>query len=140
MAAMPSPKKRRKKWLWLILVLAVLGVGAYSFLSAGSEAAQALFTEEAVQNRDIVTYYSFSGNLTPITDEIQTAKESLKVKEIYVTEGQTVQQGDALLRGTDGTRIFAAHAGTIESCMPKRMIPFSPAAKSPALWITQRWK
>ena len=129
MAAMPSPKKRRKKWLWLILVLAVLGVGAYSFLSAGSEAAQALFTEEAVQNRDIVTYYSFSGNLTPITDEIQTAKESLKVKEIYVTEGQTVQQGDALLRGTDGTRIFAAHTGTIEKLYAEKDDPIQPGSQ-----------
>ena len=115
MANMPPKKKKRKKWLWLVLVLAVLGVAGYSFFSAGTEAAQSLFTEETVQNRDIVTYYSFSGNLTPVTDETQTAKESLKVKEVYAAEGDRVEEGQALLRGTDGTRIYASHTGTIET-------------------------
>lgn len=115
MANRPPRKKRRRKWPWLVLVLLVLGIGVYWFLNAGSEAAQALLTEEAVQSRDIVTYYSFSGNLTPVTDETQTAKESLKVKQVYVSEGDLVSQGDLLLRGTDGTRVYAAHSGTIET-------------------------
>jgi HlyD family secretion protein len=122
-------KKGRKKWIWLVLVLAVLGVGVYSFLSAGSEAAQALFTEEAVQNRDIVTYYSFSGNLTPVTDETQTAKESLKVKEVYVTEGQTVQAGDLLLRSTDGKRVYTAYAGTVEKLYAEKDDTLQPGSQ-----------
>ena len=115
MGNMPSRKKRRKKWPWLVLLLVLAAGAAYYFMTAGEQAAQALFTEETVQNRDIVTYYSFSGNLTPVTDEIQTAKESLKVKEVYVAEGETVAEGDLLLRGTDGTRVYAAHSGTIET-------------------------
>ncbi|MBR6569183.1 MAG: HlyD family efflux transporter periplasmic adaptor subunit, partial [Clostridia bacterium] len=115
MANMPPKKKRRKKWIWLVLILALVGYLAYSFISAGEQAAQAFFTEETVQKRDIVTYYSFSGSLTPMTDEVQTAKESLKVKEVYVSEGELVSEGDVLLRGTDGTRVYAAHTGTIET-------------------------
>lgn len=122
-------KKGRKKWIWLVLVLAVLGVGVYAFLSAGSEAAQALFTEETVQNRDIVTYYSFSGNLTPVTDETQTAKESLKVKEVYVTEGQTVQAGDLLLRGTDGTRVYTSNSGTVETLYAEKDDTLQPGSQ-----------
>lgn len=122
-------KKGRTKWIWLVLVLAVLGVGVYSFLSAGSEAAQALFTEEAVQNRDIVTYYSFSGNLTPVTDETQTAKESLKVKEVYVTEGQTVQEGDLLLRSTDGKRMYTSYAGTVEKLYAEKDDTLQPGSQ-----------
>ena len=122
-------KKGRKKWLWIVLVLAVLGVGVYSFLSAGTEAAQALFTEETVQKRDIVTYYSFSGSLTPVTDETQAAKESLKVKEIYVTEGQTVQQGELLLRGADGTRVYAAHSGTVETLYAEKDDTLQPGSQ-----------
>lgn len=122
-------KKGRKKWIWLVLVLAVLGVGVYSFLSAGSEAAQALFTEEAVQNRDIVTYYSFSGNLTPVTDETQTAKESLKVKELYVTEGQTVQEGDLLLRSTDGKRVYTSYTGTVEKLYAEKDDTLQPGSQ-----------
>ena len=82
-------------------------------LSARRTAAQSL-TEEIAQRRDIVTYYSFSGSLIPVTDEVQTAKDTLKVKELYVKEGDRVAEGDALLRGSDGTRVYAACSGTIE--------------------------
>ena len=115
MTTMPPRKKRRKKWPWLVLVLAVLAAAGYFLLSAGTEAAQSLFTEELVQQRDLTNYYSFSGNLTPVTDEVQTAKETLKVKEVYLSEGDRVEKGQALLRGTDGTRLYAAHSGTIET-------------------------
>ena len=129
MANKPSQKKRRKKWIWLVLALAVIGWFAYSLLTAGEQAAQALFTEEAVQDRDIVTYYSFSGNLTPVTDEVQTAKESLKVKEVYVEEGDLVTEGDLLLRGTDGTRIYAAYTGTVETLYAEKDDPLQPGSQ-----------
>ena len=129
MANMPPKRKKHKKWIWLVLVLAVLGVAGCSFFNAGTEAAQALFTEEAVQNRDIVTYYSFSGNLTPVTDETQTAKESLKVKEVYAAEGDPVSAGDLLLRGTDGTRIYAAYSGTIETLYAEKDDTLQPGSQ-----------
>ena len=129
MANKPSQKKRRKKWIWLVLALAAIGWFAYSLLTAGDQAAQALFTEEAVQDRDIVTYYSFSGNLTPVTDEVQTAKESLKVKEVYVEEGDFVTEGDLLLRGTDGTRIYAAYTGTVETLYAEKDDPLQPGSQ-----------
>ena len=49
-----------------------------------------------------------------MTDEVQTAKDALKVKELYVQEGDRVEEGDALLRSGDGTRVYAAYSGTIE--------------------------
>ncbi len=106
-------KKKRKKWPWIVLAVAVIAVCAFVW-SAGKTAGS-LMEEEVVQRRDIVTYYSFSGNLTPVTDEIQTAKDSLKVKEVYVSEGDTVEKGAPLLRGTDGTRVYAAYTGTVET-------------------------
>ena len=106
-------KKKRKKWPWIVLAVAVIAVGAF-FWSARQTAGR-LMEEETVQRRDIVTYYSFSGNLTPVTDKIQTAKGSLKVKEVYVAEGDAVEKGAPLLRGTDGTRVYAAYTGTVET-------------------------
>lgn len=113
MTNLPPQKKKRRKWPWLVLLL-LIAVGAWLYVSAGQQASQALLSEETVQRRDLVTYYTFSGSLTPVTDEVQTAKESLKVKEVYAAEGDRVEKGDALLRATDGTRVYAAHSGTIE--------------------------
>lgn len=106
-------KKKHKKWPWIVLILVVIAIAAL-VLTAGQKATHSLH-EETAQRRDIETYYSFSGNLTPVTDEAQTVKSALKVKEVYVAEGDTVQKGDAILRGTDGTRVYAAHSGTIEA-------------------------
>lgn len=109
----PPRKKKRRKWPWLVLAL-LAAAGVWFFLSAGEQASQAFLEEEAVQKRDLITYYTFSGSLTPVTDEVQTAKESLKVKELYVAEGDRVEKGDAILRATDGTRLYAAYSGTVE--------------------------
>ena len=112
MQTQPPRRKKRRKWPWILLVLALLLIVGLT-LSARRTAAQSL-TEEIAQRRDIVTYYSFSGSLIPVTDEVQTAKDTLKVKELYVKEGDRVAEGDALLRGSDGTRVYAAYSGTIE--------------------------
>lgn len=112
MQTLPPGRKKRRKWPWIVLVLVLLLIAAF-VLSLRQTAAQSL-TEEIAQRRDIVTYYSFSGSLIPVTDEVQTAKDALKVKELYVQEGGRVEEGDALLRSSDGTRVYAAYSGTIE--------------------------
>ena len=76
----PVRKKKHRKWPWLIL-LAIIALAVWFFASTAKVAQQSL-SEETAQRRDIVTYYSFEGNLIPQTDEIQTAKEGLKVKEL----------------------------------------------------------
>lgn len=113
----PPKKKKSKKWLWLVLV-AVLAAGVIFFLTASKQTADSLFVEETAQQRDLVTYYSFSGNLTPVSDETQTAKETFKVRELYVEEGDTVKAGDLLLRASSGDRVYSAFDGTIETLYP----------------------
>lgn len=111
--AEPKKKKSKKKWLWLIPV-ALVAVIVIMVLNMSNQLKNS-YQEETVTARDIATYYSFSGNLSPVTDKEQTSKEAIKVKEVYVQEGEVVEQGRALLRGTDGTRIYAAESGTIET-------------------------
>ncbi len=125
---MANPRKKRRKWPWILLAL-LIAAGAFVFLSAGKQTADALLSKETAQKRDIVTYYSFSGNLTPVSDEIQTAKEALKVKELYVKEGGVVEKGDLLLRATDGTRVYASYAGTIEELYPAEDDSLQPGAQ-----------
>lgn len=108
----PKKKKRRKKWPWLLLLL-IAALVAYGAVQVNRQAAN-LYEQDIAKIRDIATYYSFSGNLTPVTNKVQTAKEPVKIKELYVKEGDVVTVGQSLLRGTDGTRIAAVESGTID--------------------------
>ncbi len=114
----PSPiaPKKRKKWPWILLLVVVCIIGVMFFTA--SQQIQNSYSQEVVTSRSLETYYSFSGYLVPVSDEVQTAKESYKVRELYVQEGDVVNVGDALLRTTDGTRIYATYEGTIEDLYP----------------------
>lgn len=109
----PQKKKPRKKWPWVVLALLVVLI-AWLVLSMGRQVA-ASYKSETVTRRDLRTYYSFSGNLTPVTEKTQTAKDTLKIKELFVEEGDEVAAGQPLFRATDGTRVSAQETGTIET-------------------------
>lgn len=126
-AQQTARKKKRRLWIWLVLA-AVLALGVWLYFSTAQVARQSL-SRETAQLRDIATYYSFEGSLIPAKDEVQTAKESLKVKEVYVAEGDTVTEGDLLLRGTDGTRIHAACTGTVEALYVEADDPIQPGSQ-----------
>ena len=108
----PRRKKKRKIWPWLLLVAALAAAALFFFNPA--RGVQRGLKDVAAQKRDISTWYTFSGNLVPVTDETQSAKRQMTVKEVYVQEDQKVQQGDALLRAADGSRLYASQAGTVE--------------------------
>lgn len=99
-------------WPWILGLLAV--VLALLLLRMGSGGKQS-YQQTTAQRRDIVTYYTFSGNLTPVTDETQSAKTAFKVKELYVQEGDLVSQDQPLMRAADGTQILAKVSGTLET-------------------------
>lgn len=111
--AVQKQHKKRRLWPWFLLA-AVLALGVWFYFSTAQVARQSM-SRETAQLRDIVTYYSFEGSLVPATDKVQTAKEAAKVKEIYVAEGDTVREGDPLIRTTDGSRIAAGYTGTVET-------------------------
>ncbi|MBR4069388.1 MAG: HlyD family efflux transporter periplasmic adaptor subunit [Clostridia bacterium] len=119
--------KKRRLWVWILLAV-VVAAGLWLYFSTKDVAQQSL-KQEVAQKRDIVTYYSFEGNLIPAEDRVQTAKEALKVKEVYVAEGDRVEKGDALLRGTDGTRIPAAYTGTVETLFVEADDPLQPGSQ-----------
>ncbi|MCL1854382.1 MAG: HlyD family efflux transporter periplasmic adaptor subunit [Clostridia bacterium] len=94
-----------------------------------NQQASQTYQSETVQNRDIATYYSFSGNLTPVTDKVQTAKEAVKVKELYVEEGDRVVKGQALLRGADGSRVTVQENGIIDTLYAEVNDPLQAGAQ-----------
>ena len=56
----------------------------------------ALFEQEEAKAGSIATYYSFSGNVAPHDKKSLTADGNLKVKQLMVEEGDTVNVGDVL--------------------------------------------
>ncbi len=126
MTQKPQLKKKRK-WPWVLLCLLLLAGAALYFITRGGVGAG--YQAETAARRDISTYYSFDGHLSPVSDETQTAKEAVKVKELYVSEGDTVRVGDALLRGADGKQLAAAYAGTVEKLYPGRDDTLQPGAQ-----------
>lgn len=113
--SIPAPNKKKKgKKKWLLIVLGLILILVVWFVMSMRSQLEGSYQTETAARRDITTYYSFSGNLTPVTDKVQTAKEAVKIKELYVKEGDVVKEGQALLRGADGTRVYAAETGTID--------------------------
>lgn len=113
----PRRKKKRRIWPWLLLLAALAAAALFFFGPRGQ--VQRGFKQVAAQKRDLSTWYAFSGNLTPITDEVLSAQKQMTVKELYVKEKDDVREGDALLRASDGQRVYAQYTGTLEELFVK---------------------
>jgi len=111
-------RKSRKRLIWII-VLVLLATAALWFVLSNNQSGQGSYTEETVKAQDIHTYLSFSGHVRSSQSKQQTAKKVMKVREIYVEEGDRVEQGALILRAADGERVYADIAGTIETLYPE---------------------
>lgn len=111
-----STAKKRRTWPWVVLAAVIV---VLLIVWQQGSASLSGYETATVQRRDLATYYTFSGTLTPITDKMQTSKEAMKVKELYAAEGDVATSGQMLLRGSSGTRVYAAHEGTVEALLPE---------------------
>lgn len=102
-------KQLRKVMIWFI-VLAVVLVGVFVFLNRSTSIN---YTKETAKTQDIDTYYTFSGNVEPSDAKVIYATTRGTVKEWYFDEGDQVEEDDAVLLTTGGTRIKTTMTGTI---------------------------
>lgn len=92
--ATDKKKKKFKKRYIIIPAVIVVVIVACSFLFKVPETA--LFEQEEAKTGSISTYYSFSGNVAPHDKKSLTADGNLKVKQLMVEVGDTVNVGDVL--------------------------------------------
>lgn len=85
----------------VIGVIAVVAVAAV--IGIGSKASKGSFTEEVVKTRDLTTYYSFDGNISPADSQNVLSKSTLSVKTFFVKEGDYVNAGDVLFELDNAT-------------------------------------
>lgn len=86
-------KKKYRKWIVIGIILIVVMV---LFWQCGKATTKGLYSTATAETGDLAVYYSFSGNT--ILDETQhfISKDSWKIDEIKVKEGDTVKIGDVL--------------------------------------------
>lgn len=107
-------RKSRKVWKWMIGILVVLAVAAVVVLSL-LQRSTPQYTEEIAKTQDIITYYTFSGNLEPGDAQVVVARSRGTVKELLKDEGDTVEDEEDVIQPKSGSKIESTMAGTISN-------------------------
>ena len=98
-----------------ILLLSAVGIalvgGAVAVNINNSTDATAI--EEQLKEKDIKTYYSFSGDIKAKNSKEVTISSSYTIDEILVNEGDIVEKGDTILKTTSGAKITANMDGMV---------------------------
>lgn len=109
---MRTKKKKKKILCWAIALVVVLALAMGFGLRSGEQSA---YLETQVTKGDIRTTYSFTGNIVAPRTQTIAATALVKVKEIYVEANQTVEEGDRLLKLSDGQVLRAEIDGEVVS-------------------------
>ena len=90
-----APKRNKKRNIAIIIFICLAVVtGVVLFMKPKDNSGK--YTEETAKKIDIVTYYSFSGNLEASDEKNIIADKMIKIKNFKVKEGDYVKAGDVL--------------------------------------------
>lgn len=106
---------RMLRGLVLLILLAAAAGAAYMYLAPMLEAEEALVYEAYTVSRGgIATEKSFSATISVFASEKhQNTSRATSIREIYVTNGQDVREGDKLMLLDNGTVIRAGLDGVV---------------------------
>lgn len=107
-------KKKKRTALWIVLAVAVAFVGGYVWLKGrGSSSQTAFMSSTTVVQGELATTNSFDGNVSASRQQTIVSPANATVKDVYVQEGQFVQENARLLRLSDGTVVSAGLSGEV---------------------------
>lgn len=121
-------RKSRKVWKWMIGILVVLAVAAVVVLSL-LQRTTPQYTEEIAKTQDIITYYTFSGNLEPGDAQVVVARSRGTVKELLKDEGDTVEDEEDVIQPKSGSKTESTMAGTISNMYVKADDDYTPGTE-----------
>ncbi len=107
-----SPKRKSGKAGWIVLIVLVLcvaGIAAYYFKNRASENYESV----KAQLSDITTYTSYSGNVEAKKRQRVISENIMQIADIYVEEGEMVQEGDLLAETSTGEELVSDIAGEV---------------------------
>jgi len=106
--------KRIKKLIgWLIFLLLLAGAFYLFVLPNLNASATTTYDSYTATTGSISNSMSFSGSISVVNDETMTADAAATVRKIYVAEGDSVKQGDKLMRLSDGEVLKADFDGEV---------------------------
>ena len=108
-------KKIVKRIIWLLIILLVVGVALWSVYSKLRAEYNITYDPYTATTGSISNSLSFTGSMQLIDSATYTASSDSKVREIYVSEGDKVKDGDKLMRLTGGETVEAEFDGTVSS-------------------------
>lgn len=105
-------KKRSKikKWISIsVLIIVVVGIGVVLLMRPTPTIYESVIAESG----DITTYYSFSGNIATKNRQTIISEKVMQISEIEIAEGDSVEEGDVLMKSTTDDEIVAKISGEI---------------------------
>ncbi len=107
-------KTIRKIIVWL-LILGILGFAAYLWVQKTRAEYRTEYDPYTATVGSISNALSYSGALQLKNSKTYSALSECKVRQLYVQRGDTVKEGDKLIRLSDGTTWTADFDGTIQT-------------------------
>ena len=110
-------RKRRilKRIIWLAVILLAVGIAGWSVYSKLMAEYKITYDPYIATTGSISNSLSFTGSMQLIDSATYTASADSKVREIYVSEGDRVKEGDKLMRLSGGETIEAEFDGTVST-------------------------
>ena len=107
---MIKKKKSSKKWVWVLLLLFLVLVGIAIIKGRDRSSAEEVQVEK-VQKRTIVERVTASGKIFPEREVKISSDVSGEIVELNVAEGDSVQQGQLMVRINPDTYLSAVERG-----------------------------
>ena len=112
---MRKAKRKSKAKIWVItsiITLAAVAIAASFLLRPKSTPYESV----TAKIEDITTYYSFSGNVETKNRQTVMSEKVMQISAINFKEGDTVKEGDVLIKTTAGDKIKSKIGGVVTRC------------------------
>ena len=108
-------RKILKRIIWMLVILLVIAIAGWSVYSRLMAEYKITYDPYTAITGSISNSLSFTGSMQLIDSATYTASSASKVREVYVSVGDKVKDGDKLMRLNGGETIEAEFDGTVSS-------------------------
>ena len=109
----PKKKRRLRRLIVLLVIVILLGFGGFTTYQSLRAEYRVTYDPYTASTGTISNSLSFNGTMQLVNNKTYTATSEAKVREIYVKVGDTVREGDRLIRLSNGDSFTADFAGKI---------------------------